>query len=196
MPETSFLETSEAMQLTHCSDSMFRTASVPISGESKKMRTPLASYMDEFDWGASGGGTSYSCQTLYLQPLPTSATISDCGSRRASALQAIVADDLNEEASKISDSARNTLLEVTEELGLLTYFEPEIRFAAFAEEDEGASIVFHSTESRRQLTVVATASGGVIAITIDEHMRRREITFKKPDGDCLRDLIRWLKRQD
>lgn len=71
--------------------------------------------------------------------------------------------------------------------------EPGLRVAAFADEDQTATLVAHSRSMQRQVSFEFDADGCSISIvSIDEQMRREELRCELGDLETIRKQIGWL----
>jgi hypothetical protein len=104
-----------------------------------------------------------------------------------------IESDLRSDVNEVSEQARTALLGVAAAIAPLMYSVPEVRHAAFADEEGGALLVFHSRPSKRQLSFEATRLGKMSAITIDSELRRQEYEMRPDNVRLIRKLFAWLR---
>jgi hypothetical protein len=104
-----------------------------------------------------------------------------------------IESDLQSDVNEVFEQARTALLGIAATIAPLMYSVPEVRHAAFADEQGGALLVFHSRPSKRQLSFEATRLGKTSAITIDSELRRQEYEIGPDNVRLIRKLFAWLR---
>jgi len=102
--------------------------------------------------------------------------------------------DLQSDANTCSEKASLAIRNVANAIASQLHFTLGVRYAAFVEEDGGASLVIHSKTSKRELSFEATPSGEVIAVAVDEALRIRKHSIASDDTHRIRELIAWIQK--